>query len=205
MHSEHSDLLRDSERPSDSELLPALRATPSGGRPRTPSYSELLQGTPSCCSEPVKLSEPHQARSSWGHIPSTALSPSYSEWGAPKNSERLRALRALRATPKHSELLPSTQSYSQTPEHSELLRVGAPENSELLKANPSCSEHSEHSELLRALPETPSYSEPIRAAPSTPSTPTLSGKGRVVPAPHTRPLLGLFATIAQNSLLRASQ
>ena len=36
-----------------------------------------------------------------------------------------------------------------------------------------------------------------------PKTPCHLSLGRVVPAPHTRHLLGLFAAIAQNSLLRS--
>ena len=85
MHSEH---------PIYPETLPA---TPSGGRPRTPSFSkhlERLSNTPS-------YSEP---------LPSQAPSE-----GASKNSELLRALRAF----QHSELLPSQAlkalpSYSQS-------------------------------------------------------------------------------------------
>ena len=38
---------------------------------------------------------------------------------------------------------------------------------------------------------------------SIPSIPLFLSLGRVVPAPHTRHLLGLFAAIAQNSLLRS--
>ena len=38
---------------------------------------------------------------------------------------------------------------------------------------------------------------------SIPSNPLFLSLGRVVPAPHTRHLLGLFAAIAQNSLLRS--
>ena len=36
----------------------ALRATPSGGRPRTPGYSELLRATPSC-SELLQATSSH--------------------------------------------------------------------------------------------------------------------------------------------------
>ena len=82
----------------NSELL---RATPSGGRPRTPSYSELLQATPSYSellratpsgySELLELSELE-----WTSQASRAT-PSCSESGAPKNSE------LLRANPSYSE------------------------------------------------------------------------------------------------------
>ena len=74
--------------------------------------------------------------------------PSYSEWGAPKNSE------PLRAAPSHSELLRvrGAQELRATPSHFKLLRA-TPSYSEPLQATPS------YCELLRA---TPSYSELLR-------------------------------------------
>ena len=109
----------------------AIRATPSGGRPRTPSYSELLRATPSS-------SELLQA------------TPRHSEWllELSELSQRLiRAARAVRTLPAAIEL-PKLKKTSQV---SELLQTrGAQE----LRTAQS---HSKHSELLRALPETPSY------------------------------------------------
>ena len=100
--------------PSYSELL---RATPSGGRPRTPSYSELLRvggaqelratpsyfeplrATPSCSEwrprTPSYYQDSQFESRSVPHCSIHLISPrSYSELGAPKNSELLRAIQS---------------------------------------------------------------------------------------------------------------
>ena len=208
--------------PSDSERLRTA--------PRIPSYSELLQSTPSCYSKLLELSEPHQALRG-------RPTPSYSKL-LPKHSELLlRATRALRATPsspsgrrprtpscseRKSELLQCFRATPSNSEHSELLRA-APNT-------PRCSEHSEllrakmQSELLLTTPSTPSCSEhsellrakmPSELPPTTPSTPSCSEhseplilRAQSLPSPELQALLSPYNSAAcgqRSPLLRGSE
>ena len=117
-------------------------ATPSWGRPRTPSYSEQLRaaselriGSTKLPGNRRKLGTPNFLYSE--HSKLLRATPSYSEWGAPKSSE------LFRATPSHSELLRATRAlraridFAGLRSYSELLRArGAQE----LRATQSQSE-----------------------------------------------------------------
>ena len=122
----------------------ALRATPSGGRPRTPSYSELLQAIPSY-SEPLRAAT--RALRALQAATYNYLSFHNSIYRRPPSHSallRARGAQELRATPSHSErLLRATRAlraridFAGLPSYSELLRVrGAQEP----RATPSCSQ-----------------------------------------------------------------
>ena len=137
-----------------------LRATPSGGRPRTPSYSEQLRAALSHSELRIgSIKLPRNRRKLDTVELRAAPNPT---WGRPRTPSYSELLRAALS---HSELrigstkLPGNRRNLGTPnllysEHSKLLRA-TPNNSELLRATPS-----------GGRPRTPSYSELIPETPS---------------------------------------
>ena len=121
-------------------LARASRALSREGRPSSPHTalagaicshssefftSELLNSGLSCQQAALLWGLRRACNSEDGALPSNSeqfrATPSYSEWGAPKNSE------LLRATPSHSKLLRATPSGAQelraTPSYSEPLQA----------------------------------------------------------------------------------
>ena len=108
--------------PSYSELLRA-----------TPSYSELLQATPSHSEWLLKLSELSErllrATRAFRARKKLRRPPSYSELGAPKNSELLRATQSAPSCPEHSQKLRTTILRAQSLPSPELQALLSPQYS----------------------------------------------------------------------------
>ena len=131
--------------PHTRHLLGPFAATAQNSLLRSSSIVDSLANRQHSCrgSEELAIRKTARFQATPNYFAELRATPSYSEWGAPKNSE------LLRATPSCSQ--PFELGSTKLPGNRGSLVLPICE----LRATPS------HSELLRA---TPSHSEPLRAA-----------------------------------------